>query len=159
MLTSSRARPAAQVEQNVDQRVKTNFFTQSWNIKKGALPDSLQRLLKTAQTFGLRLEGRNISKEIRRSRPIWYHNNADSRIRLLNNSRASECLRSMHNLQTVGQAEDMAKDLETPEHISWNECECRNCVRAAEENGCQHPHNCFTRAKALLDTLEPKWDP
>ncbi|KAJ3870911.1 hypothetical protein F5051DRAFT_434274 [Lentinula edodes] len=62
-------------------------------------------------------------------------------------------------MQTVGQAEDMAKVLETPEHISRNECECRNCVRAAEENGCQHPHDCFTRAKALLDTLEPKWDP
>ncbi|KAF9258757.1 hypothetical protein L218DRAFT_836965, partial [Marasmius fiardii PR-910] len=33
------------------------------------------------------------------------------------------------------------------------------CIEIENETGCKHPHRCMTRAKALMDTLHPKWDP
>ncbi|KAE9396833.1 hypothetical protein BT96DRAFT_824151 [Gymnopus androsaceus JB14] len=143
---------------NIDPRVKRSYFEQSWETKITALPESLKKLLQMARSVNMRLESWNPSKEIKRSRQIWFHGDASPRLRLLNNSRAAHCLKERHGLLTVGQAEDLANHLEKHEHFPWDECECEHCVKA-EELGCKHPHTCFSKAKELLDMLTPKWDP
>ncbi|KAF5366092.1 hypothetical protein D9757_012703 [Collybiopsis confluens] len=117
IMAHPKATPAAHAEQNVDPKVKTNVFMQSWKTKTTALPETVRKLINTAKEVGIKLDAMNISRAIRRERPIWYHSDAKPRLRLLNNSRAAGCLREMHHLKTVGQAEQLARVLDMPEHI------------------------------------------
>jgi hypothetical protein len=107
--------------------------------------------------MNLCLEGRNISKNIQRSWQVWYHSNADAWLCLLNNSEAAKCLKKNHGVLMVGQVETVASYLDKDELIHWNECECNKCIEASEGRRCEHPHTWFTKAKEILDTLDPKW--
>ncbi|TBU26611.1 hypothetical protein BD311DRAFT_621189, partial [Dichomitus squalens] len=40
-----------------------------------------------------------------------------------------------------------------------DECECTVCMAIEDEVGCPHPMSCMVRAKTILDTLPPRWDP
>ncbi|KAL0059037.1 hypothetical protein AAF712_014250 [Marasmius tenuissimus] len=151
--------PTNPTERNVNPKVKANVFLQSWETKISALPDHLKRMLTTAKDLRLRTEGIAFSKKILRQQPIWYHNDARPRLRLLNNSLASNCLKEKHKLFTVGQAEGLAESLQRTDHIASDERECPDCKKIEENYGCSHPHRCMTRAKELLDALHPKWDP
>ncbi|KAJ3804681.1 hypothetical protein F5876DRAFT_53078, partial [Lentinula aff. lateritia] len=159
ILAGPKATP--RIERNFDPNVKINYFAQSWETKTRALPETLKRMIKTAKTIGLRLEGRNLSRETRRNRPIWYHTEANDRIRSssFNHTGTIKCLRENHKIQTVGQTEDLASMSTKETHIPWNECECPDCVEIAELTGCDHPHDCYTKATELLNLLDSKWDP
>ncbi|GLB44704.1 putative RNA-DNA hybrid ribonuclease activity [Lyophyllum shimeji] len=157
-----------QSERHVDKRVRNNIFLQSWESSKAktthqnqraqVYPDLL-RLQVIAEKYGLRPEGLAFSKDIVRARPIWYHSDADRRIRLLNRGAASNCLKDNHAVWTVGDAERLAHQLDLPYHRASPECECVACMEAELQEGCMNPHGCFYKAKVLLDTLPPKWDP
>ncbi|KAF5343264.1 hypothetical protein D9757_015526 [Collybiopsis confluens] len=159
IMAHPKSTPATRTEQNVDPNVKTNMFMQSWKTKVSALPETVRRLIKTAKEVRVTLDGMNISQAVRRERPIWYHSDAKPRLRLLNNSRAAQCLRKNHKVRTVGQTENLAKNLDDPAHLPWDECECLHCMEADEKHGCKTPHSCFCKASEMLDALEPKWDP
>ncbi|KAK0209607.1 hypothetical protein IW262DRAFT_1238206, partial [Armillaria fumosa] len=119
-------------------------------------------ILSVAQETGVRVEGIAFSREILRSRPIWFHSEANPRIRLLTQSSASICLRDNHNLRTVGEAEDLSLFLDDPNHSSSRRnlaCSCYICEAMSENIGCSNPNECLIRAKELLDTLPKKWDP
>ncbi|KAJ7813912.1 hypothetical protein B0H13DRAFT_1665070, partial [Mycena leptocephala] len=109
--------------------------------------------------FTVRLESLALSREIIRDMPIWYHKHADPRIRRLNHAKASECLRDKHQIRTVGEAEYFESILIKPDHMPTDECECESCNEWELKAGCTTPHSCYSKAKELLDTLPPKWDP
>jgi hypothetical protein len=106
-----------QFEENVDKRVCKNIFLQSWGSSKAkstqphwrtrVYPDLL-RLQGIAEKHGLRPEGLAFSQEIVQARPIWYHGDADRKIRLLNHGAASNCLKEKHAVWTAGDAERLA---------------------------------------------------
>ena len=157
-----------QSEENVDKRIRKNIFLQSWESSKAkttqpywrtrVYPDLLH-LQEIAGKYGLRPEGLAFSKEIIRARPIWYHSDADRRIHLLNHGTASNCLKENHAVWMVGDAEHFALQMYTPNHRASSECECRACLETELQDSCMNPHGCFSKAKMLLDTLPPKWDP
>ncbi|KAF5367955.1 hypothetical protein D9758_004520 [Tetrapyrgos nigripes] len=158
--------PRNVTEENVDKRIKLNPILQTWKTlpkrsTNTAAIDDLQRIIKTIKDFKIRQEGLAYSREILREMPIWLHGHANARIHLLNRSAASECLKkeNHHNLRTVGQAEDLAARLQEEEHEADSLCQCQQCVWISTTYQCLNPHACMTRAKALLDTLPPKWDP
>ncbi|KAF9018688.1 hypothetical protein BDZ89DRAFT_910079, partial [Hymenopellis radicata] len=155
------ARATLSAERNVPLEVKLNIFLQSFNTKIQDLPTDLVKILEVAKETGVRPEGLAFSREAIRQRPIWYHGEADPRIRLLNHSAASRCLRENHGMLLVGQAEEIASFLDDPNHKQnhSSSCSCHVCTAMRENLGCSKPNNCMVRAKELLDTLPPKWDP
>ncbi|KAF8895864.1 hypothetical protein CPB84DRAFT_1682116, partial [Gymnopilus junonius] len=149
-------------ERNVESEVKFNYFLQSWKTSQvGKIPRTIKGLLTTAKKFGLRPEGLIFSKEIRCSMPIWYHCEANPRLkRMINRTRASLCLRKQHKIKTVGEMEKVADCLNNPQHEDNEMCQCESCCEAGDiEIDCPRPHECFKRAKQILDTLPPKWHP
>lgn len=105
-----------QFEENVDKRVRKNIFLQSWGLSKAkstqphwqmrVYPDLLH-LQGIAEKHGLRPEGLAFSQEIVQAHPIWYHGDADRKIRLLNHGAASNCLKEKHAVWTAGDAEHL----------------------------------------------------
>ncbi len=156
------ARTALSNERNISLEVKTNIFLQSFGTKRLDLPRDIQRIRDTANETGVRAEGITFSREIIRSRPIWYHSEADQRIRLLTHSAASICLRKNHKLHLVGEAEEISYLLDDPNHNSAKcgpRCQCYICTAMSENLDCISPNTCMLRAKDLMDTLPKKWDP
>ncbi|THU76664.1 hypothetical protein K435DRAFT_587658, partial [Dendrothele bispora CBS 962.96] len=154
-------------ESNVPMDIQTNCYLQSWTTStstRSSQPTDLLKMIKTGQKYGARIEGLAFDRNILRDMPIWHHISADPKIRRLTNSSASNCLRFKHNLQTVGEAEDLAAPLMRvngvqSQHRFNGHCECRDCTEIRELTDCEHPHHCMLRAEELLDTLPPKWDP
>nr|GAT44891.1 predicted protein [Mycena chlorophos] len=105
--------------EHVDRRVRINPLLQSWKTARGVnikIGQDLRSIIDTAQDYGLQLGGITLSKEAMREMPIWYHREADPKIRRLNNGSISECLRENHAIRTVGQAEMLAKRARNPRH-------------------------------------------
>lgn len=149
-----------ETERNIPKESKVNVFLQTWKTLRGLkAPKSTQKLLKLAQRYRVRPEGIEFSPEIRRQMPMWYHIDGDPKLRRLNHSATSRCLRISHGAITVGEIEKLAKVLNDEDHLPTAECPCNRCTRAVVEVNCANPHECFTRVKALLDTLSPKWHP
>ncbi|KAF8079075.1 hypothetical protein FPV67DRAFT_1389245, partial [Lyophyllum atratum] len=149
-------------EDSVDPKVRMNIFLQSWKSKAtekaGVCPDLLQ-LQSTAKKYGVRPEGLAFTKDLVRQRPIWFHSDADPKIRRHAHGRAAVCLRDNHGVRSVGDAERVAARLVSPLHQPNSECECTSCMEVENETGCLHPHECSNKAKALLRLLPPKWHP
>ncbi|KAF8059613.1 hypothetical protein FPV67DRAFT_1373029, partial [Lyophyllum atratum] len=149
-------------EGKVDPKVRLNIFLQSWKSrateKSGICPDLLQ-LLTTARKYGVRPEGIAFSKDIVQQRPIWYHSDADPKIRRHAHGRTAVCLRDKHGVRTVGDAEKWAIRLTDSSHRVDPSCECPSCMQVEEDVGCLHPHDCCEKAKQLLQFLPPKWNP
>ncbi|THV02272.1 hypothetical protein K435DRAFT_653642, partial [Dendrothele bispora CBS 962.96] len=154
-------------EKNTPRSIRINYYLQSWKTgttSQSNQPPDILRMLKIGRKYGLRIEGIAFERDILREMPIWYHSQADSKIRRLTGSRASKCLLIKHNLTTVGEAEDLAAILVTVEgrpnpHENNNHCRCSDCTNLREKMGCNHPNLCMLRAQDLLDTLPTKWDP
>ncbi len=135
-----------QRERGISDAIKRNVFLQSWSANQGhadPLPRDIKELLRTAKEYGLQLDQLVVLPETAREMPIWYHIEADDRIRRIVTSRASTCLRDNHAVRTVGQAERMIAELAVDQG----------------DPPCAHPQECAKRALELLDTLPPKWDP
>ena len=147
-------------EQNIEKEMRMNLFLQSWKTYVGnKAPKGLRDLLQTAKKFGVRPEGLILSSEILRQMPIWYHREADKKIRRMNHQNASKCLRIKHLVRTVGDAEQVASSLNDPAHNEDANCLCDNCTEAGNNKGCENPHLCFKRARELLSMIPPKWNP
>ncbi|KAJ7429204.1 hypothetical protein B0H11DRAFT_1641344, partial [Mycena galericulata] len=149
-------------EKNVDKKVRQNPFLQSWKTSCGAktkIKPELKSLLDTAKTFQVRPEGLAFSRAILRDMPIWYHREAESGIRRMNHSDASECLRDKHGVRSVGDAEKFARCRTARGHQPRSNCACAKCEQARTDSGCEDPHSCYQKAHELLNKLPYKWDP
>ncbi|PBK90129.1 hypothetical protein ARMGADRAFT_934669 [Armillaria gallica] len=156
------AHQGTKAEINIPKEIKSNIFLQSFNTKKYMLLPDLQRILNVAKKTGVRVEGIAFSRDILQSHPIWYHSEANPRLCLLTCSSASLCLRENHNLQMVGEAEEISLLLDNPNHEITNRvnrCICYICEAMIENMECRNSNECMHCAKDLLDTLLRKWDP
>lgn len=149
-------------ENNVNEKVRMNPLLQSWKTSTGNgknISPDIRNLISTSETLKVRPEGLAFSREILRQMPIWYHREADKKIRSLNHAATSDCLRDKHGVLLVGEAEKIARCENTAGHLPTDECECVTCNEMEEESGCQTPHSCILKAKQLLNTLPVKWVP
>ena len=147
-------------ERNIEVGIRKNVFLQSWKTYSGnKAPECLRNLLLTAKNFGVRPEGLFFSRETLRMMPIWLHREADKKIRRMNHQETSNCLRTKHLVESVGEAERVADSLDDPAHVDCANCLCKGCVEAGDEKGCENPPACFKRARQLLSTIPPKWNP
>jgi len=149
-------------ERSVSREVQCNIFMQElWIRLHGkAAPQSMCSLLETSKRFGARIEGLSFLRDILQSMPIWYHWDADPKIRRLNHSKASKCLRTNHNINPVEEMECLAAILNNREHVHDANCLCTGCTEVDEQNiDCDNPHECILRAGRTMDTLPKKWNP
>lgn len=147
---------------NIDDRVKSNPFLQTWKTKssvQGKICSDITKLFKTAKEFNVRPEGLAFSRDILRDMPIWYHHAANPKLRRLNHGKVAECLKANHVMMKVGDAERITLLLTETGHIELDKCMCLSCMKMENESNCMHPHSCSCRAKEMIDTLPEKWDP
>ncbi|KAJ3770096.1 hypothetical protein FB446DRAFT_647504, partial [Lentinula raphanica] len=145
-------------DSTIDERSKLNIFLQSWHTNKGNLPKDLQDMISVARKYHLRMEGLAFSRETIRQMPIWLHREASS-IRRIHNSKECRCLRTNHNVTTVGEAEMLAKITLHQNHKRRTNCRCAECKTARDEKGCPAPYKCMSKAMELIRALPPKWNP
>lgn len=153
---------APKSEENYNGRIKISPFLQTWKTKtsnRGEICPDITNLFKTAREFDVQPEGLAFTRDTLRGMPIWYHHAAAPKLRRLNHSKIAECLKSNHEIRSVGDAEGLSIVLENASHIESDECVCSSCMELENEMGCQHPHSCASRLKGMLDTLPEKWDP
>lgn len=147
---SGAIRPEAQI----------NSFLQTWNPSttgKTNLPKYLKKLITTAKKQRVSFAAIKLEKHLMKQLPIWYHLGAETKLKKLNNTPISDCLRRNHKVKTV------ADTLHAAEHQGGynppeNNCECFKCT-TDRTNHCKHPHTCHEAAKKLISTIHPKWNP
>ncbi|TBU40887.1 hypothetical protein BD309DRAFT_821296, partial [Dichomitus squalens] len=149
-----------------ERALRVNTFLQRWQPKQksaGKIPSELKAILTVAKKHNLVLNALAPARAIQRQLPMWDHAKADrQKLRKLsaNDARTVHCLKSKHKLLLVGDFEHLSNQMDSAEHISLNdECECRVCMEIENGVGCLHPRSCMTRARAMLDTLQTRWDP
>lgn len=160
------ARAALVKDRGIDKLIRINPFLQSWKPNLTTkpnegipLPRQIRDMWKTAETFGVRPEGLAFMRDIIWSCPMWLHADADRRIRRLNHSQASQCLQQVHEAISVGDMQDIVEYLDEPNHRWTNNCMCFMCDAFRQNVGCEKPHRCMLKARELIDTLLPKWNP
>ncbi|KAJ7763816.1 hypothetical protein B0H16DRAFT_1311066 [Mycena metata] len=110
------------------------------------------------------MEGLAISREIQRSAPIWFHQKSTATRTLFtrgqHHKKTVKCLKETHKIVSVSDAEVLARLLQTSRHQSaWN-CRCAACTGTRHTHPqCEDPNACFRRAKLMVDSLLPKWNP
>ncbi|KAI0073286.1 ribonuclease H-like protein [Panus rudis PR-1116 ss-1] len=148
---------------NVGSRARINVFLQSWNVNlsgNSKLPDPIRSMLRMANKYNMRLDAIKLSKQAKKSLPIWYHAGGTDNLRTLNNSKCGQCLRDIHKVRTVGDllkitCREKHANLDPP-HIKQNHCTCRYCTSDSVD-GCSAPHSCTQCAKKLLQRLHNIW--
>ncbi|KAL4255818.1 hypothetical protein AB1N83_014347 [Pleurotus pulmonarius] len=149
-------------EEGIPPELRLNPLTQSWNTtrKDGrGNPKFLQDMMGAIKRYNVRLEAITLTREALREMPIWYHKEANPRIRLLAKSRAALCLRNNHQIRSVGDTEDLAGKLTKRDHKRRAACRCGDCRAIRLHTGCEAPYVCADKASELLETLPEKWDP
>ncbi|KAJ7583850.1 hypothetical protein C8J56DRAFT_723422, partial [Mycena floridula] len=147
---------AMKAKKNED--MKINMFLQSW--KATNMSGDLGKMVQAAKDLGVRLEGIAISRETMEQMPIWFHKEADPKIRRLNHSKESQCLRKEHKVITVGDTMKLALALEDTQHRDTESCECNHCCgNTRDSTHCMNPSACFKKARQLLECLPQKWNP
>ncbi|RPD52199.1 hypothetical protein L227DRAFT_481117, partial [Lentinus tigrinus ALCF2SS1-6] len=144
---------------HVDLRINT--FMQKWNPKMRGLPQELKGMINVARKYSLRIEGLAFSRDIMRALPMWDHIYAPARAisRLLYPSRIVTCLRCNHHAKLVGDFERLAEVLKNGTHRASANCGCAGCKRLRDDDACENPHLCCTRARDLIVCLPDKWNP
>ncbi|PPQ77059.1 hypothetical protein CVT24_009763 [Panaeolus cyanescens] len=146
-----------------DKLARYNYLLQTWSPAKreGArMPESILRMIKTAQKYNLQFDPRLLSNEAKLDLPIWYHLGRDSMVRVPTEGRtATECLRKKHHITTVRDMLQLAETTHTENHIENDECECDTCLETENEFDCKTPHTCVKLARRWIDSLLPKWNP
>ncbi|KAH9838264.1 uncharacterized protein C8Q71DRAFT_682019, partial [Rhodofomes roseus] len=121
-------------------------------------------MLTTARKHNVSFAAIKLDSSMKEALPIWYHLGASKKLRSLNNTRVSDCLRDNHDVRLVADllplarrecyniARAMSNDF-VPE-----ECACDLC-RSDSTRGCKNPMNCCKAAAFLLAQVQPKWHP
>ncbi|KAJ6532977.1 hypothetical protein B0H19DRAFT_965261, partial [Mycena capillaripes] len=158
------ARKAHISDTNIDELLRYNTYLQTWNTKSRELSADLASMVDAAKDHGLKMEGIAISREIQRAVPIWFHQKSTANRTLFtggtHHKNTIRCLRHTHSMVSTGDAEILARKLRSIRHRSaWN-CRCDACQNTRLNHPqCRDPNACFKRAKLMLDSLLPKWNP
>ncbi|KAJ7108887.1 hypothetical protein C8R43DRAFT_905275, partial [Mycena crocata] len=94
--------------------------------------------------------------------PIWYHAKSNAWRNVFNLGPAVKCLRKNHKVRLVGEAETLARRLGAARHVARRDCKCCACKdtrRECRPRRCANPHQCYLRAREMMDLLQNKWNP
>jgi hypothetical protein len=94
--------------------------------------------------------------------PIWFHQKSTASRTLFTGGQHHKdvirCLKVTHEMHKTGDAEDLALKLRTARHKDGKNCRCTTCVEF-RNTGCRDPNRCMRRARDILSSLLPKWNP
>ncbi|KAH9917473.1 uncharacterized protein B0H18DRAFT_883771, partial [Fomitopsis serialis] len=154
---ASAIRPEAQI----------NTFLQSWSPathSRSPLPPYAQRMLLVAKKHNVSFAAIKLDRRTKEMLPMWYHLGATKRLRTLNNTPRSDCLRRVHHATQVhdlimitGRACFMQLR-ETQNDHTPDTCGCTPCTED-KLAGCKNPLRCCRAAHEVLKQIRPKWDP
>jgi len=153
-------------------QARINQFLQTWHTRTIALkktdnpdqqspkptPTDLKEMLKIATKYNVKLEAILPSKEVQARMPVLHH--AQTRKHVNYTSEAAKCLRDKHCIVTIN---DLLRIVENVprNHSDRNNCRCPRCkdLRRKTQSTCRRPNKCMTKAREILESLNPKWDP
>ncbi|KAH9839781.1 uncharacterized protein C8Q71DRAFT_677175, partial [Rhodofomes roseus] len=117
-------------------------------------------MLKVAKSYNASFGAIKLSKDLKAQLPIWYHLNASKRLRRLDNTLLSKCLRQHHNIIHVADIMLLSQHDFIPMNGESDDtqCNCTSCALATA-SGCRHPLKCIDAARRILYALDYKWDP
>lgn len=154
----ARSSPAS--DDNVAVNDRTCALLQSWTVSTSRLTGDLKEMVQCARKFGVCLDGIAIGEEAQLQMPLWYHVKSMVSRRWYGAGERNDCLKNNHAVRSVGDALALRNRLrEEPEHRSRRNCVCSVCRELRVRRGCSDPNRCGLRAEALLNTLQPKWNP
>ncbi|KAF5314570.1 hypothetical protein D9611_007204 [Ephemerocybe angulata] len=155
-----------------------NMFLQSWEAakqeKKSEAPASIRKMLKTARKYGVRAEPFEPSEDVKAEMPLWHHIGWKKGIRRRNNGARADCLRSTHEVFTVGDAVEFSQREHEPEEQPMSESESSECSWDGNNDrthtccemctietlkGCDDMKRCQAECKRLLLGLNEMWRP
>ncbi|RDB22893.1 hypothetical protein Hypma_009809 [Hypsizygus marmoreus] len=138
----------------VPPKARHSVFTQSWIPAVEKLPHKIQKMLKAAKRYGVRLDALAYATQIKNELPIWFHIGADPKLSRLNNYYYSKCLRDQHGILTVGQMVDFT-ELSHPDHVvdASIVCACPMCINEQAEIRCLDPRKCRVTAEGAVEDL------
>ncbi|KAJ6615746.1 hypothetical protein B0H10DRAFT_1800811 [Mycena sp. CBHHK59/15] len=147
---------------NIEKTLRMNPYLQTWSPTKADLSKDLQKMMKVGEKYELQLEDIAISREIQRDMPIWYHKKSSATCALFNLGPKVKCLRKNHGTRLVRDVETLSHRLGSNRHRARRDCDCNACKETRREcrpGGCRNPHKCYLRARAMLSSLQNKWNP
>ncbi|KAK7029102.1 hypothetical protein R3P38DRAFT_2407535, partial [Favolaschia claudopus] len=157
------AHRAVSADLNVDEALRYNTYLQSWAPYQSALnlkSKDLATMMAVGRKYGVRAEAIAIDREILDTMPIWHHKFSDGDRRLFNSpENVVSCLKDKHRLRWVKDARELANKAGSNRHTHRVDCRCAACRVTRAITGCGHPHKCYLKAQALLNSIEDKWDP
>lgn len=151
----------------IRRKAQLNTFLQTWAPalhSASPLPEYLKRMLSTAKKHNVSFAAVKLDASMKKALPIWYHLGATNKLRRLNNTRTSDCLRDCHAVRVVADALRVARRAcfisasGTGNDYLPDDCDCTRC-RTDRERGCPHPWRCCKAAERLLAAIRPKWHP
>ena len=119
-------------------------------------------MLSAGNKYNLRLDALRIPESIKRQLPAWYHLGAENNPIGFNRAQAPKCLKSKHQIMTVGDLIRMTNQMREANplniHQDLNTCQCNSCTHD-HTLGCTDPNRCCRAAQAIIERLKPKWRP
>ncbi|KAH9837260.1 uncharacterized protein C8Q71DRAFT_707100, partial [Rhodofomes roseus] len=121
-------------------------------------------MLTTAKKHNVSFAAIKLSASLKEELPVWYHLGATKKLRQLNNTKVSDCLRDNHDVRLVADLMPLAKRecysiaRAVSNDFVPTDCACPNC-ETDSGRGCKHPMNCCKAAAYLLAQVHPKWHP
>ncbi|KAJ7142127.1 hypothetical protein C8R43DRAFT_954469 [Mycena crocata] len=146
----------------VKEGMRLNAYLQSWSPKTSAksVGKDLSGMIKIGKTYGVDMDVMEVSRDIQGDMPVWYHRKSLAGRSLYNNGvEVVTCLQENHKISVVRDAAALGRKRDAPGHRPLKRCRCDTCRQTRIETGCQNPHQCYSRARSLLDALHAKWDP
>ncbi|KAF6765708.1 hypothetical protein DFP72DRAFT_798205, partial [Ephemerocybe angulata] len=137
-----------------------NPFTQGWrvNMNSDALPDSLERMMKTAEKYGATFVPLKITQVVRKRMPYWFHWVNKPQLVSQYYDKWGRCQQLNHGIKYVGQMLEHATKGRRMNCKNRITCKCLACYRDRQE-GCENPAQCRRNAGLKLDNITPEWDP
>lgn len=142
------------------------MYLQKWNPSlqsNSGLPKDILQMLQTGKELNVSFEALKMSDTLKERLPAWYHIGVGHHLTSLNNRSTSKCLRENHLVKTVG---DLMKNTKrgrdnSPQHAHHNRinCACKYCAHDRNSFKCKMPNKCFEMARAILQQIQPKWQP
>ena len=148
-----------QVKETLEEIANWNLFTQDWRPKYKAkhVLERVQRAMRLATKYGVKLEASRPSLETRTELLIWLHHKANHGAAQLYKKSEAKCLKVKHKAHYVHQMVCLVEGV-SEDHRRTNFCMCRSCQEMSGI-GCTHPHGCVEMACKPLDTIAPTWRP
>jgi hypothetical protein len=116
----------------------------------------MRELVSTAKNYGLWLEAIDVPQSIVDEMPIWLHKQANTQAQQLAMSKEVQCLRTSHEITTVGEMHCFTAQFQLPDHKKQKNCMCDACKHTRIACKCKAPSVCLERANKLMSTLPGK---